>query len=194
MGLPVLGAALLVLSATLVVTPASAASATPLRVHTFHLGTPTESTRTLRLHREHTPGFSAYDVTWRRSAGEATVTGRVHRDGRWTGWQRPDVDGEPSDRQGAGLVWTGPADGIDIEVSGAADVRIELIDPGTRPGDAEAARITESAARPITESAARPKIFTRADWGADEDQMTWDPEYADAVHAIVLHHTATSNS
>jgi len=189
MRLPIFGAGLLVLSATLVATPASAAPSTPLRVHTFPLGTPTESTRTLRLHREHTPTFSAYDVTWRRGDGEVAVTGRVRQHGRWTAWQQLDVDGEsakPTGRQGPSLVWTGPSDGIELKVSGpAADTRLELIDPGSQPADAEAAQVTESAGR--------PRIYTRADWGADERQMTWHPEYADAVHAIVLHHTATSN-
>jgi hypothetical protein len=38
-----------------------------------------------------------------------------------------------------------------------------------------------------------PPVHRRAEWGADERLMTWTPEYAPAVRAVALHHTATGN-
>ena len=35
-------------------------------------------------------------------------------------------------------------------------------------------------------------IISRAAWGADENLMTWTPEYR-TVRKFVVHHTATSN-
>jgi uncharacterized protein with LGFP repeats len=37
------------------------------------------------------------------------------------------------------------------------------------------------------------QIITRAQWGANEAQMTWDPQYA-AVKKEIIHHAVTSNS
>ena len=154
---------------------------------------------TLRVRRTHTRPFSAYGVTWAYGSGAVKVTGRVYQDGRWTPWQDLDVD-EPArggTRAGAGLVWAGPSTGIEVTVtsiSGARprQVRVDLINPGKAPGDAEAATVT-TAGTPTTAQATMPTIYRRADWGADETKMTWQPEYADKVIAIVLHHTATSN-
>jgi peptidoglycan hydrolase-like amidase len=51
-----------------------------------------------------------------------------------------------------------------------------------------------------------PRIISRAEWGADESWMTWDPEYADRngnytsdaskayVNRVVIHHTAGINN
>lgn len=39
----------------------------------------------------------------------------------------------------------------------------------------------------------RPAIIPRRGWGANEDLMTWPPEYQ-PPHQIVLHHTATPNT
>lgn len=42
-------------------------------------------------------------------------------------------------------------------------------------------------------ASAQPGVITRAQWGANEAYMTWDPEYASPKKQIV-HHTVTSNS
>jgi len=38
----------------------------------------------------------------------------------------------------------------------------------------------------------QPKIISRAEWGANEDWMTWPPEYS-PVQKIIIHHTVTGN-
>ncbi|QQM67008.1 N-acetylmuramoyl-L-alanine amidase [Actinomyces weissii] len=48
--------------------------------------------------------------------------------------------------------------------------------------------------RAVTSASGVPvPVFSRADWHADEENMTWVPEYAKAQH-VVVHHTAGSNS
>ncbi len=137
--------------------------------------------------RREVDGFSAYTVSWTGSSPPRGIAGRVRRHGAWSGWQALDLDetARPAHRVGAGLVWAGPSDGVELTVTGGAprELRLELIDPGDRPSD----HVPAPEATP-----GQPAIVSRADWGADESKMTWKPEYADTLSAIVLHHTATS--
>jgi hypothetical protein len=56
------------------------------------------------------------------------------------------------------------------------------------------ARITRnvSAAVSPTQADAQPAIISRAQWGANEALMTWQPEYR-PIKKIIVHHTVTSN-
>jgi hypothetical protein len=102
-------------------------------------------------------------------------------------------------RGGTDLVWLGTSDGIQLTVTAVGgrtphDVTADLIDPGDQPSDANPTttpNITE--ATPGAARVAMPPIVRRADWGANERQMDWRPEYATAVKAVAWHHTATSN-
>ncbi len=169
--------------------------------------------RTLTIVRASTAKFSAVGVTWREAngVGDVSVAVRGHAPGgNWGGWQAvgPAEDDKetparaakdpPVTRGGAELVWLGPSDGVELSVTwinGRAprDITADLIDPTDAPSDANPVAI----APPKTESAGRvprPAIFNRAAWGADEREMTWRPQYAPSVKAIVFHHTATSNN
>ena len=97
-------------------------------------------------------------------------------------------------RDGAELIWTGPAEGVEVVVTGLAgdvpsDLRVDLIDPG-RGGAFAGPPPRRRAAGAVS----APPIRTRAQWGADESKMTWRAQYAPVLKAAVLHHTATSNA
>ena len=172
--------------------------------------------RTLTIVRASTAKYSAVGVTWREpgDVGDVSVAVRGHTPGAdWGAWQAvgpsdndkedpvPAAKRQPAattTRGGAELVWLGPSDGIELSVTwldGRAphDITADLIDPTDAPSDADPL----PSAPPKTESVTRvprPPIFSRAAWGADEREMTWRPQYAQVVKAIVVHHTATSNN
>ena len=160
------------------------------------------STRTLAVRRASTQRFSAVGVTWTGDKAQVSVAVRTHVPGKgWTSWTAvggggADRDpGESPGREGAEMLWTGPADGVEVVASGtkAEDVTADLIDPGEAPGD-EAAGNAPAVAAPGDGRVAMPPIARRSAWGADERQMTWQPGYARGVKAVAWHHTATTNS
>ncbi|MGH3431125.1 MAG: peptidoglycan recognition protein family protein, partial [Mycobacteriales bacterium] len=71
------------------------------------------------------------------------------------------------------------------------EVRASLIDPGRRAEDT-AQRQPEITLKGGSNDKAKLSIRTRSAWGADEKQMTWKPQYAPKVQAVVIHHTATT--
>ena len=150
--------------------------------------------------------FSVMGVTWRSDAAVDGVEVRVrtHTGGRWTAWEDVEADGDDApdartDDAGRGLrsgtspIWTGPSDGVQVRVdtvSGAVprDVRVQLVDPGTSPADADPAPSGFTA-----QAAGRPPIITRAQWGADESIRRGTPERLGTVKVGFVHHTASSN-
>ena len=127
--------------------------------------------------RRHLAGARPRSPTSRCSSAPA-------RDGTWTDWV--DLDGQSGDtpddrvpdssritvREGTRPLWVGPSDGVEVRVevhSGAApaDLRVDLVDPGTSPLDGTAGRRRAPSA--VAEaSEPQPSIVTRAEWGADE--------------------------
>jgi uncharacterized protein with LGFP repeats len=105
-------------------------------------------------------------------------------------------------RGGTEPVWTGPSAGIEAEVvtrSGArpSDVRLDLVDPGSSAADSvvgapELQSAPELQGAPEA-SLTAPEVQSRADWGADEEIRTWEPEYAPTLKAATLHHTTGTN-
>jgi hypothetical protein len=162
--------------------------------------------KTVVVRRDSVSEFSAVGVTWKRDAAVTGVSVAVRAkaaDGTWGAWSTSDAEEDPSGktgamvRAGAGMIWTGPADGVEVAVTSVTgsdprDVRVELIDPGTSAADAD-----PEAAAPAAEANAAlsmPSIYSRKSWGADERKMTWTPTYAPAVKAITLHHTVNANN
>jgi hypothetical protein len=155
-----------------------------------------------------TEPFSAVGVTWAQSEAVSVVTVQLRTRsargtwGAWTTVEQDDVEPEgPSARAevrgGTAPVWTGPARGIEVIVQsadGAApeDVRLQLVDPGRSAADRApgAPEITDQAHAAST----MPAIHSRAQWGADERLMRWDPEYAPTIKAATIHHTADGNT
>jgi hypothetical protein len=167
------------------------------------------SARTVLLTEQRsTQPFSVVGVTW---AADPAVVGveasvRTRRSGRWSAWQslggtadeQPDAgspDARRSRRGGTAPLWVDSADGVQARVdvlSGAAprDLRLSLVDPGTSPAD------SGRTAAPLSVASAAsgvPVIHSRATWGADESLRGQAPSYATGIHAVTLHHTASSN-
>ena len=64
------------------------------------------------------------------------------------------------------------------------EITLTVIDASAGP--------TTSQARTAIQNAPQPAIIPRSGWGADENLMTWPPEYR-AVEKIVVHHTVSAN-
>ena len=149
--------------------------------------------------------FSLLGITWRRSAVEPdlTVLVRTHSAAGWAEWTAldPAVAPRPEEartaRPGTEPLWVGESDGYQVRVdvrTGAlpAGLRIDLIDPGSSPADA-----APRGRRPMQSAqaaAAAPLIYTRAQWGADENLRRGTPSYNHTIKAGFVHHTAGSNN
>lgn len=170
-----------------------------------------ETVPTLAVAEPETAPFSAVGVTWLLdTAVVATQVNIRVRDtaGDWGDWFSAEVNDLGTDanpdalaagrlRGGTEPVWTGDRVGIEVEIitlSGAApqDVSAVLIDPNRSPADSDpSSPLVQDTANAAT---TMPAIFSRAQWGADEDIMNWDPEYAPTIKAATIHHTADSNT
>ena len=152
--------------------------------------------------------FSLVGVTWAydQAVTDTVVKVRVRdADGTWGTWTEVSAEaGEQEDetatghpvRGGTAPLWTGPSTAVEAELvtrSGAqpTDVQLDLVDPGESAADASLGDpdITETADAAV----AMPPVFSRAQWGADENLMKWPPQYASTIKAATLHHTAGSN-
>ena len=159
-----------------------------------------------------TAGFSAVGVTWRRSTVPGAkppnlqVAVRTY-DGSWQPWTALEADADlPTAGSGAGEqgngrggtdpYFAGPSTGVQVRVdvvSGAlpADLRVELVDPGTSPADSHLGPTAMSAA---SAAAGLPKVVTRSQWGADESLRNGSATYDSSIKMAFVHHTASSNS
>lgn len=170
-----------------------------------------ETAPTLAVSQPETFPFSAVGVTWLLDDAVAATQVNIRvRDGSggWGEWFTAEIDNPGTDanpdalaagelRGGTEPVWTDARVGVEVEIltlSGAAprDVVVVLIDPNQSPADANpgSAGVQDTA----TAATAMPPIYSRAQWGADEDIMGWDPEFAPSIKAATIHHTADSNS
>lgn len=139
---------------------------------------PLDRTQTREV-RTPTP-FDLVGFAWQGPAPDR-VEVRTRGSGEWSEW----TELEPEAR-GSEPLWTGRADTAQVRASrGGADATGDLeliaIDPGAR-----------SAATPDTRIAGSPPVVGRAQWGADENLMTWQPEPT-RTKAVIVHHTAGTN-
>ena len=142
----------------------------------------------------------AFDLVGLHWKGPGTVWFRtLSTDGRWSEWHAaapeagdsPDLDApEAAARDGWKLgspYWTGRSTSIQYRFDGhVSRLRAFFIwsDPSVR-----STRVSTLDAR-----AAQPSIIRRSEWGADESIVRAPPSYATAVHFVVVHHTAGTNS
>jgi uncharacterized protein with LGFP repeats len=164
----------------------------------------------LTISRPDTEEFSTVGVTWLDDPSISDVVAqlRVKDDqgawGEWTTLESDDAEQTPTAatddhevRAGTAPYWTGRSYGVEVIVQGAGgespqDVRLTLLDPGTSSADAlPAAGGPQDQAHAAL---AMPRIYTRAEWGADESIRGWDPEYVSTIKAATVHHTADSNN
>lgn len=154
-----------------------------------------------------TDAFRMLGVTWSGTGpsedGTVLVTARTRTDGEWSDWfeLHTNVDGgteaSPNGRFGTVPYWAGDSDGVQVRVDAVgdaelADVRADLIEPGTSAADAAiGGDWNGSAASAATD---RPPIVTRAEWGADERLRDKRLENSDTFKVAFVHHTAGSNN
>ena len=158
---------------------------------------------------ERTRRFDLAAVTWTTGTAPKgmVVRVRVHEKGGWTPWQvlaamdetpqagsRESARADAVAREGTDPFMTEAADGVGIRVespdgSAPKGLRADLIDGGRSAADAAATPAGSASA-----AAATPTVITRAQWGCDESLRTGSPTYNTRVKALVLHHTAGSNS
>ncbi|MEV0698491.1 N-acetylmuramoyl-L-alanine amidase [Saccharopolyspora sp. NPDC050389] len=132
--------------------------------------------------------FDLVGLTWRGQAPEH-IEVRTRTGSGWSPWTALEpIDSAPErgTQQGSEPLWTGRTDTAQVRASrGGVDVTGDLelvaIDPGTAP-----------AAAPRSSAPGQPPVVGRAQWGADESQMTWPPEPTE-TKAVAVHHTAGTN-
>ncbi|MFV0253062.1 MAG: FG-GAP-like repeat-containing protein [Beutenbergiaceae bacterium] len=108
----------------------------------------------------------------------------------------PDAEtGEPDAQTGEPDAETGEPDS-----QGASEGGAEQAAPGAVSGfggGAGSRGVPATTAAPVglapMSGTARPTIYTRAQWGADESQMTWTPQQG-RVQGIDIHHTVNANN
>jgi hypothetical protein len=157
--------------------------------------------------RRPTEAFRLLGVSWTPDvkAPRIAVEVRTRRATSWSEWQQLEVEGvvaaprgalAPSDdgagtRAGTEPLYTGPSSGVQVRVdliSGElpADLRVDLVEPGTSDADSSVlAQPMSAAASAVTQ----PAIVTRAQWGADESLRNGFAGYGETIKAGFVHHT-----
>ena len=152
-----------------------------------------------------TEPYAVVGVTWDADPAVTAVEAfvRTRTAGTWSPWrpvggrsdEEPDA-GTPDTgaalRGGTSPLWVDGADGVQVRVdvlSGAdpRGLRVSLVDPGESQQD-----LSVSASL-STQATSAPVVLTRAQWGADESIRRGSPSYASGIHAVTVHHTASSN-
>jgi hypothetical protein len=181
---------ILALIAVALAAPAAAVAAPAMTVRDVPLAAmraptaraPTARTLTARTLAASTPRFNMVGLHWR---GSGSVSYRVRlASGRWARWTQSDSDDRLSHgwRLG-GLDWTGAATAIRFRTTGrVTQVRAYYVESPV-----------EATSRRRLQVAGSPLIVSRFSWQADESIRRAAPQYADAVHYAVVHHTAGSN-
>jgi YD repeat-containing protein len=142
-------------------------------------------------------------VTW--AAGDPAVALRWRLHSGWTRWSALEADDNvpnPQERAAA-RGGTEPAwlpDGAiaaDVRVTGGAaaarDVRVVVVGDGLRRV-LRGVHAGASSAEAATGRAALGHVYSRHDWGANESMRRCGPSYARSNVAVVVHHTAQTNS
>jgi hypothetical protein len=166
-------------------------------------------------------GFATVGVTWAEgqelSEEQVAVELRTLVDGTWSEWQEMHFD--PDHQPDAGTEGTAVREGTDAVVVGDVDdvqvravsdtgvspegLALAIVDPGEDQElvEAETADTTPAAtysgdAAVLTAKmkvAPKPKIFTRAQWGADERLRDPGSLRYGEIHAGFVHHTVNAN-
>ena len=170
--------------------------------------TPVDDEPVVLTSPESTGEFTVAGVTWDAgsTAEGVTVSIRVREEGTWSEWQAlpltdegPDAGTEEYEnaRTGTSPLITHGADGVQVRVDTADQetpegLEIALIDAGQSAADKHVGGDGPASSADATES--QPDIITRAEWGADESLVSGEHRVNSTIKALVLHHTAGSNS
>lgn len=135
---------------------------------------------------------------------DVTVEVRTQREGGWSGWtpieqgedHGPDVGSESTASTVSDPVYTGIVDLIQLRTTAMDPARVQFNSVQVAGGE-RAMRFTPGRRTPTATAEAaveQPRIFSRAEWGADESRRKGTTDYADEVRFAVVHHTAGRNS
>ena len=157
--------------------------------------------------RRPTNSFRLLGVSWTPDvkAPRIAVEVRTRLAQGWSQWQQLGVEGvvaaprgalAPRDdgagtRAGTEPLYTGPSSGVQVRVDliGGelpADLRVDLVDPGTSDADAS---VTAQPMAAAGAAVTQPAILTRAQWGADESLRNGFAGYGETIKAGFVHHT-----
>lgn len=140
-------------------------------------------------------------VTWPRTvtrAATATVLVRSHTGAGWQPWHTLTLDPAQGEGQRIGTdpVWEPGTTRVQVRVARAdADLlRTASVTAVTSPRTDADAGLTPTAVPGAASAAHTPTIIGRAQWGADESLRPCPTEYDRTNKAVVVHHTADTNS
>ena len=163
-------------------------------------------------------GYATVGVTWAVGSGldhdEILTSVRTKKDRVWSDWTEMHYEeshqADPGDgeglRDGTDPVVVGSVDKIQVRVvtTGAKapqDLELAIVDPGENVAVEEAEPAIDAAelsSAAVTTSGAlsapKPKIFSRAQWGADERMRNKKSLRYGTVSAGFVHHTVNANS
>jgi hypothetical protein len=184
--------------------PVTPAAQIPAGVRSIALHGSDPAQRALSARR--TAPFSMVGLTWAdphaQLGGTAQVRTRDGVTGVWSDWRELDLDvrtpevGRESDavgvRAGTQPLWTGPADGVQVRVTGQHGklsrlpdgLRVELVEPGGTGATVASAAVN---------TAPQPAVVPRAGWNADESLVKDPPTYTTDTKVVFAHHTAGTN-
>ncbi|WP_028472236.1 N-acetylmuramoyl-L-alanine amidase [Nocardioides alkalitolerans] len=141
--------------------------------------------------------FSTVAVTWSTGSPALSIRTRTP-DGVWRGWEplshlhdgpTRDTDEWRAARRTQASVphWVGDSDAVEVAADGPVrDLRVELLD-ATPQELAPATSGVQARSAPVS------KIYTRAEWGADESLRDGTLRYLPALQQVHVHHTAGAN-
>jgi len=140
--------------------------------------------------------FSMAAIRWTAATPAEMHVRAQQANGTWGPWYSLSPMDAAGDGDAAATatdpVFVGHTNALQVQASTAdsAQVTLVVLAPDERPTP------TGAGVQPTGVSAAAvrmPTIISRAAWGADESLHCSQPEYADRVHAAVVHHTDGSN-
>src|SRR5450759_2827139 len=139
-------------------------------------------------------------VTWPKGASSAknTYQIRTFSGERWSQWEPMGVIDDGPGTAASATTGTDPyvvtgatkyeVRSLTTDAKAPTTATVQAIDPGTSSADS-----LQQAPGAASAATAKPAIFTRAQWGANEKLMTWNPSYGKVVVGFV-HHTDSSNN
>jgi hypothetical protein len=168
-------------------------------------------------------GYATVGVTWDGdqvpAEDEVTVELRTRTEGTWSAWEPmhydgdhgPDPAAEDPDkvRSGTDAVVVGEVDAVQVRAVTSAGAPLEglaldVVDPGQDAAPREESPAIDTGADADSRrdsglalsanlDAPRPKIFSRAQWGADERLRDKGSLTYGEIHAGFVHHTVNAN-
>ncbi len=154
-----------------------------------------------------TSRVSMVGFTWRDGVRPPRILVRFRTGGRWSLWlPAPLLRDLPDPSSGEGIGKAGttliscptlarPADGIQVQVAGSvpAELGITLIHADRLAGDERLGTENSRSSMRAAVGVAAPTIYSRAQWGANEEWRDGPPRYNSTILQAHVHHSASGN-